>query len=105
VNIIISSTDIKFHEVLGVLKGVDKVGDKWWWIAILLGDVVQSSIILDGVKSSIFLLDKEERGSHWRIRYMDSTSMKVFINEGIELSMLMGQSIELTFECHVSPFD
>jgi len=39
-NIIISPLNIKFHEVLGVLKGVDKVGDKWWWIAILLGDVV-----------------------------------------------------------------
>ena len=65
-HIVISPLDVKFHEVLGILKGIDQVGDKWWWIAVLFGDVIQSLIVLNWAESPIFLFDKEERGSHWR---------------------------------------
>jgi len=39
-NIVISPSNVKFCEVLGILKGVDEVRDKWWRIAILFGDVI-----------------------------------------------------------------
>jgi hypothetical protein len=66
-DIVISPSDIKLCKILGILKGVDKVGDKGWRIAVLLGDVIQSTVVLDWAKSPVLFLDKEERGGHWRV--------------------------------------
>jgi hypothetical protein len=42
---------------------MDKVVDEGEQILILPGDGIQSSVVLYEVKLSIFLLDKEDRGS------------------------------------------
>jgi hypothetical protein len=42
---------------------MDKVIDEGEQIPILPGDCIQSSVVLDEVKPSIFLLDEEDWGS------------------------------------------
>jgi hypothetical protein len=42
---------------------MDKVVDEGEWILILPGDGIQSSVVLEKVRLSIFLLDKEDQGS------------------------------------------
>ena len=102
-NIVISPTDIKFCEILGILKGVDKVGDEGWWITVLFGDVVQSAVILNWAEPSVLFLDEEEGGSHWGIRHANPTSTKVLFGKFIELGALfMRESIKLTLERSVS---
>jgi hypothetical protein len=46
-----------------VLEPMDKVIDEGERIAILPGDGIQSSVVLDEEKLSIFLLDEEDWGS------------------------------------------
>jgi hypothetical protein len=55
--------DVELGEVSRVLEPMDKVVDEWERIAILPGDRVQSSVVLDKVELSIFLLDEEDWGS------------------------------------------
>jgi hypothetical protein len=42
---------------------MDEVVNEGEWIVILPGDRVQSSVVLDEVELSIFLLDEKDRGS------------------------------------------
>jgi hypothetical protein len=42
---------------------MDKVIDEWEWVPILLGDRIQSLVVLDEAELPIFLLDEEDRGS------------------------------------------
>jgi hypothetical protein len=42
---------------------MDKVIDEWEQIPILPGDGIQSSVVLDEAKLSVFLIDEEDRGS------------------------------------------
>jgi hypothetical protein len=42
---------------------MDKVVDEWERIAILPGDRIQSSVVLDEAELSILLLDEEDRRS------------------------------------------
>jgi hypothetical protein len=46
-----------------VLEPMDEVVDEGEWVAILPGDGVQSSVVLDEAELSILLLDEEDRGS------------------------------------------
>jgi len=61
-NIVISPSDIKFHEVAGVFESVDEVGDTRKRIGVLDRMRIDVSIVLAGTKCSICFRDKEERG-------------------------------------------
>jgi hypothetical protein len=55
--------DIKLGEVACTLEPMDKVVNEVERILILPGDGIQSSVVLDKAKLSIFLLDEEDWGS------------------------------------------
>ena len=42
---------------------------------------IEILIVLTGAEASIFLLDKEERGSLWRLGLLDFARFKMFVNE------------------------
>jgi hypothetical protein len=46
-----------------VFESINKVVDEGEQVLILPGDGIQSSVVLDEVKLSIFLLDEEAQGS------------------------------------------
>jgi hypothetical protein len=60
VDIIVPPADIQLGEVAQVFESMDKVVDERERIPILHGDCIQSSVVLDEVKISIFLLDEQE---------------------------------------------
>jgi hypothetical protein len=62
-DIVVPPADVELGEVSRVLEPMDEVVDEGERIAILPGDHVQSSVVLDKAELSIFLLDEEDRGS------------------------------------------
>jgi len=79
-NIVISSPDIEFHEVVRVFKGIDKVEDTREGINILDGMRVDIMVVLTGMECSILLWDK--KGGHLRgLQWEELTLFEVFINE------------------------
>ncbi|KAI0289615.1 hypothetical protein B0F90DRAFT_1657115 [Multifurca ochricompacta] len=59
-DVIVSPSDIHFGEHRLVPHGVNKFRDEGKWIGILYGVGIYSSVVLNGSKFSIFLLDEEE---------------------------------------------
>jgi hypothetical protein len=62
-DIIVPPADVKLGEVARILEPMDKVVDEGERIAILPGDRIQSSVVLDEAELSILLLDKEDQRS------------------------------------------
>jgi hypothetical protein len=58
---------------------MDKVVDEGEWIPILPGDHIQSLVVLDEVKLSIFLLDEEDQGSERGLGLSDASSGQRFL--------------------------
>jgi hypothetical protein len=57
-----------------VLELMDKVIDERERIPFLPGDHIQSSVVLDEAKLSIFLLDEEDRSSEGGLGLPDASS-------------------------------
>ena len=81
VNIVIPPVDIELGEQFGILELVDEVGDKRKWVGISGGMFVQVAVVLTGVETAIFLLNKEEWGHLGGIRRTDLSTVKVFLEE------------------------
>jgi hypothetical protein len=65
-------------------------------IPILPGDRIQSSVVLDEAKLSIFLLDEEDRSSEGGLGLPDASSGQCFFQESVHLCLLcQGHWIDL----------
>ena len=81
-NIIKSPPDIEFGENCGVLHIVNQFRDKRQGVGIADGMGVQVSIVLARTERTIFLCYKEKGGSLRGFGRYNSSSLKVFIDEG-----------------------
>ena len=89
-------SDIKFCEVLSSVELGDKLGDEGKGVSILNGYSIQCTIVLDQPEQAIFLLNKEHRGCYRGFGRSDLSSMQVFLQKGIQLSLFQrGQVIDL----------
>jgi hypothetical protein len=61
-DIIVPPENIQLGEVACIFELMDKVVNEGEQVPILPGDSIQSSVVLDEVKLSIFLLDEEDWG-------------------------------------------
>ena len=62
VDVVVSPSDVKFGEDLGIFYLVDEILDQWERVGVLDGVGVDISIILAGLEGvrGILLIDKEE---------------------------------------------
>ena len=54
-----------------------------WDILTLYSHHIEFLIILDKVEAPILLLDEEDQGYHWQLRWVYMSAFKVFIQEVI----------------------
>src|SRR3979490_1229430 len=80
-HIVIPPADVELGEVLHAFESVDEVINERKGIAILSGDQVKRAIVLDKAKSSVLLLDEEDRGAYWRFRMPDAAHCQGLLEE------------------------
>ena len=66
-NIVVASTEVKLGVDLCTAKLVKKVCDKWIWVLILLGDLVEVPEVDTKLQGTILLLGKEDRCACWQL--------------------------------------
>ena len=66
-DVVISPTDVELGENLCPLEFIDKVGDEWERVCIMDCVFINIAVVLTGVKTTVFLFNKEERRCLWRI--------------------------------------
>ena len=62
VNVVVTPSDVKLGEQLGVFDLIDEVRDEGEGVGILNGVFIHVAVILIGMEATIFLFDKEEWG-------------------------------------------
>jgi len=85
--IIETPLDIKFCEVPGSTELGDKFRDEEEGISVLNGYGVQHTIVLDQLEQTIFLFNEEHKGCYGRFGRSDLSSMQVFLQRDIQLSL------------------
>ena len=80
-DIIVPPSNIKFGEDFCPLEFIDEVGNEWERVCIMDSVFVNIAIVLAGSKTTVFLLDKEERGCLWRVGGADFAGSKIFIEK------------------------
>ena len=65
----------------------DKFGDEWEGVSILHSYGIQCMVVLDQPEWTIFFLNEEHRGYYGGFRRSDLSSMQVFLQEGVQLSL------------------
>ena len=63
---------------------LEKVGDEWKWIPILLRDFVKTTEIDAEVEGAVLFTDEENGGTVWRGGGSDKTTGQMFVNEFME---------------------
>ena len=80
-DVVVPPSDIHFGEILGSFQFVDEGGDEGEWVSILDHVFIEILVILARVKPSIFLLNKEEWGGLWRLRFPDFAGFEMLVDE------------------------
>ena len=83
VYIIEAPANIQFREVPSSTELGDEFGDERKGISVLDGYGIQYMIVLDQLEQAIFLLNEEHRGCYGGFGGLNSSSMQVFLQEGI----------------------
>jgi len=81
--IIEAPADIQFHGVPSSAELGDEFGNEGEGISVLDGYGIQYTIVLDQLEQAIFLLNKEHRGCYRGFGGLNSSSIQVFLQEGI----------------------
>ena len=93
--IIETLADVKFCEVPGSAELGNKFGDEGKRVSVLDGYSIQRTIVLGQPEWTIFLFNEEHRGCYGRFERLDLSSMQVFLQKGIQLSLFQqGQRID-----------
>ena len=79
--------DVKFCEVPGSTELGDKFGNEKEGISVLNGYGIQRTIVLDQPEQTIFLFNEEHKGCYRRFGRLDLSSMQVFLQRDIQLSL------------------
>ena len=74
-NVVISPSNVKLGKKGGVLHVIDQLRNEGERVSIVNGMAIKVAIVLTGSKSSVFLWDKEEWGSLWRLGGYDLPSL------------------------------
>jgi len=81
--IIEAPANIQFREVPSSVELGDEFGDKREGISVLDSYGIQYMIVLDQLEQAIFLFNEEHKGCYGEFGGLNSSSMQVFLQEGI----------------------
>ena len=79
--IVVSPAYVEFKEQGCFLDARNEFADKWKKILIVYGPFVQSSVVLNRSKLSVFLLNEKERGCVWAFLWAYVAFFNVFFDE------------------------
>src|SRR5258708_3663602 len=77
--------EVEYGEELSTMEVGQDIRDEGEGVGVLDHDLIQLLIVLYKVKQTILLLDKEHRGSHRGLGWMDVAICKVLLEEVIKL--------------------
>src|SRR5258708_3615431 len=77
--------EVEYSEELSTMEVGQDIGDEGEGVGVLDHDLIQLPIVLYEAKQTILLLDKEHRGSHRGLGWMDAAVRKVLPEEVIKL--------------------
>ena len=80
-DVVAPPSNIHLGEVFSSFQFVDEGGDEGEWVCVLDCVFIEISVILAGTEPSIFLLNKEEWGGLWQLRFSDFAEFEMFIDE------------------------
>src|ERR1700712_3308152 len=82
---------VEFRKEPGTLQSVNKVVDQGEWVPVLHGHRIERPVVLHEPEGPVLLLDKEDRGSHGRLRGADPAGSQALLDERVELVLLEGR--------------
>ena len=94
---------------LGIDRGAtgsgEEVGDKWKGVAVLLGNLIETTVIDAKAERTVFLLDEENRSTVRRSRLADEASGEVLINELTQSAEFeLGKGVDRTWRRRLISF-
>jgi hypothetical protein len=100
-DIIVSPSDIKLSEHLGIPEFVNEVRDEGKGVGVTNHVFVDITVVLAGSESSVRLFDKEEGGSLGGIRGTDLSGCQIFVGERFRCSpFFRGKGIDFPYFGH-----
>ena len=73
-DIIVPPSNVEFGEDFCPLEFIDEVGNEWEGVCVANSVFINVAIVLARSKTTIFLLDEEERGCLWGVGGADFAS-------------------------------
>src|SRR3979490_1871806 len=89
-HIVIPPADIELGEVLHAFESVDEVVNEGKGIAILSGDQIERTIVLDKAKLSVLLLDEEDGSTYWRFQVPNVSCRQCFFQKSVQFPLFFG---------------
>ena len=75
-HIVVASMQVEFGIDLGAAEMFKEVGDKWDWVPILPGELVEIPKVDTELQGPIFLLGEQDWGTCWRLGQSDEPFAK-----------------------------
>ena len=64
-HVVVASTQVELGVDLGTAELVKEIGDKWDWVLILPGELVEVPKVVTELQGPIFLLCEQDWGTCW----------------------------------------
>jgi hypothetical protein len=95
-HIIVPPTNVELHEEGTRAYFVDQLRNEWEGVAISDGPLVDSSIVLDRAKFSVFLFDEKEGGGVRAFGWTNVTFLHVLLYELLQFLLFeLGEGVDL----------
>src|SRR6266481_2124689 len=89
--------EVNFRVDMCLAQGIQKVGDQWERVSVLLGDAIDSPEVDAKPQGTVLFLDEQDRSSVRGVREGNEAHGYILVNKLMEgLKLLLGQRVDRT---------